>query len=48
MYSDMRLKLDDGFLRKDVSDKLAFAGMFIAVASVEDATTNGDEGVIKV
>lgn len=42
------LELADALRAENVRDSLAFAGMFGAIARVEEASLNGDEGVIIV
>lgn len=43
---DVLLELADRFRREGVRDSLALAGVLGAVAGVEEATADGDEGVI--
>ena len=43
---DVLLKLADGFSAEGVGDDFAFAGVFGAVAGVEEAALDGDEGVV--
>lgn len=45
--ADLGLELDDTLLGEDVGDDLALAGVLIAVAGVEDAAADGDEGVVE-
>jgi hypothetical protein len=40
------LELADGFGGEGVRDRLALAGVFSAVAGVEEAAADGDEGVV--
>jgi hypothetical protein len=42
------LELEDAFLRKDMGNDLALAGVCSAVSGVEQATGDGDKGIIKV
>jgi hypothetical protein len=43
---DVLLELADGFGAEGVGDDFAFAGMFGAVARVEEAALDGHEGVV--
>ena len=45
---NVRLKLDDTLLRKDMRDDFAFACVFGSVAGVEDAATYGDKGIVEL
>jgi hypothetical protein len=44
---DVLLELADGFRAEGVADDLAFAGVFGAVAGVEEASLDADEGVVE-
>ena len=48
VVSDIGLKLEDVLLRKYMGNDLALAGVCITVSGVEQATGDGDKGVIKV
>jgi hypothetical protein len=43
---DVLLELADGLGGEGVRDDLAFAGVFDAVARVEEAALDGDEGIV--
>lgn len=45
---DVLLELADGFCGESVGDGLALAGVLGAVARVEEAAADGDEGVVVV
>lgn len=46
--TDLRFEFHDAFLREDMRDDLAFSGVFVAVASVENSASDGDKGVVEV
>lgn len=45
---DVRLELGDGLEREGVRDDLALARVLVAVTRVEEASPDGDEGVVEV
>jgi hypothetical protein len=46
--SNIRLELEDILLRKYMGNDLALAGVCVAVSGVEQATGDGNKGIIKV
>ena len=45
--TNLRFELHDRLLGEDVGDNLALACMLCAIAGVEDASANGDEGIVE-
>jgi hypothetical protein len=48
VVSNIGLELEDTFLRKDMGNDLALARVCNAVSGVEQASGDGDKGIIKV
>jgi hypothetical protein len=48
VVSDIGLELEDTFLRKNMGNDLALARVCNTVSGVEQASGDGDKGIIKV
>jgi hypothetical protein len=48
VVSNIGLELEDTFLRKDMGNDLALARVCNTVSGVEQASRDGDKGIIKV
>jgi hypothetical protein len=48
VFSNIGLELEDTFLRKDMGNDLALARVCNTVSCVEEASGDGDKGIIKV